>query len=395
MIYLDFAKAFDTVPHQRLLSKLKSYGVSGDALGWIQDFLSNRRQKVVVNGSSSNWAPVLSGIPQGSVLGPALFVCYINDMPEVVSSMIKLFADDTKLYSKIASEEDHQQLQTDLNNLKDWANTWQLRFNASKCKTMHLGRCNKKQPYSMNENGQSITLGETICEKDLGVFVDNGLKFNSHAETAVNKANKIVGMIRRSFDFLDPVTFVLLFKSLVRPHLEYGNVVWSPLYKKDVLLLENVQRRATKMIPGLSDLPYEDRLRTLKLPSLVYRRLRGDLIEAFKYTHNMYDVNREHLLPSDVGDRTRGNSYKLTKQRFCSDTRKRFFSIRVNKHWNSLPDHIVTAPTLNAFKGRIDKHYRENLYTIQFPISPIRTQSVKQVNETQVQEESENLLQAY
>ena len=141
-IYLDFAKAFDTVPHQRLLVKLAGYGIGGKVLKWIAAFLEGRRQRVLVNGSNSSWSPVTSGIPQGSVLGPMLFVCYINDMPDVVDSPIHMFADDTKIFRQMTAQSDQVTLQIDLRQLEAWTKKWQLRFNEEKCKVMHLGQYN-------------------------------------------------------------------------------------------------------------------------------------------------------------------------------------------------------------------------------------------------------------
>ena len=323
VIYLDFSKAFDTVPHQRLLRKLINYGIRGNVLGWIQDFLSDRRQRVMVSGSCSNWSPVLSGIPQGSVLGPVLFICYVNDMPGVIENGISMLADDAKLFSSINDDLDSQGLQNDLNKLQAWAQMWQLRFNASKCKVMHLGKKNAERCYNMKDGPINVTLGASTCEKDLGVHVDNKLKFNVQAEVAANKGNKILGIIRRSFTYLDRDIMTQLFKALVRPHLEYGNSVWSPFYKKDITVIENVQRRATKLITELKDVPYQERLWSLNLPSLVYRRLRGDLIEPYKYTHNHYNIESDKLLPRATAI-TRGHSLKLSKQRFNLDVRKRF-----------------------------------------------------------------------
>ena len=368
-IYLDFAKAFDSVPHKRLLVKLEAYGIRGKALGWLGDFLHERRQRVSVNGAFSRWNKVASGIPQGSVLGPALFVCFINDMPEVVRcSSIKLFADDAKVFKAITEEESCTQLQADLNRLQEWANTWQLRFNASKCQSMHLGRGNTKHDYTMNPGSNLQTLEETTCEKDLGVYIDNVLKFSTHAERAANKGSQLVGMIRRSFDHLDGPLLAQLFKCFVRPHLEYGNTIWAPFYEKDTTLIENVQRRATKTIQGIRDLRYEDRLRHLKLPSLVYRRLRGDLIETYKMMNGHYNIDVNTLLPQGKNPTTRGHNFKLSKQRFNTDTRKRFFSLRVVNYWNALPDNIVEASTTNTFKNRLDKFYGDIKYKIDFPV---------------------------
>jgi len=133
-VFLDLAKAFDTVPHQRLIVKLKSYGFTGRLLNWITHFLTGRRQRVGVAGEFSEWREVLSGVPQGSVLGPILFICYVNDMPETVSSFLHMYADDTKIFRRVDVEGEVDQLQEDLNQLLEWSEKWQLRFNVEKCK---------------------------------------------------------------------------------------------------------------------------------------------------------------------------------------------------------------------------------------------------------------------
>ena len=158
-----------------MLNKLQSYGIGGDILGCIKDFLSNRRQKVVINGTSSDWTPVTSGIPQGSVLGPVLFAIYINDLPDVVQNVAKLFADDTKVYSVVNNEDDQNNLQQDLDNLIQWSNTWLLKFNKSKCKHLHLGPTTNTK-YKMVEND----ISQVTEEKDLGIVIDDQLKFQHH-----------------------------------------------------------------------------------------------------------------------------------------------------------------------------------------------------------------------
>ena len=132
-IYLDFSKAFDTVPHQRLLIKLEGYGISDHVLNWIRDFLTNRSQQISVNGAKSSSAPVTSGVPQGSVLGPVLFIYYINDLPSVTEGILKIFADDTKAYSTVQSDADSNKLQQCINDLTNWSEKWQLKFNSKKC----------------------------------------------------------------------------------------------------------------------------------------------------------------------------------------------------------------------------------------------------------------------
>ncbi|KAK6167371.1 hypothetical protein SNE40_021416 [Patella caerulea] len=283
-IYMDFMKAFDKVPHRRLIKKLDSYGLSKTIIVWVEDFLNNRKQKVSVNGHESRQQNVTSGIPQGSVLGPILFVIYINDMPDCVLAPTYLFADDTKIYAEIKNKDDSNSLQYDLDKLQQWSNKWLLRFHPNKCKVVRV--TNKKfkeeqttQEYNLyNQNGEKIILEYSEGEKDIGVLVDRALNFSKHIQQQVNKANSIMGLIRRTFTHLDETTFKYLFQALVRPNLEYAAAVWSPHRKNDINSIENVQRRATKLIPSLKNLEYQERLRKLKMPTLTYRRRRGDII---------------------------------------------------------------------------------------------------------------------
>ena len=164
-----------------------------------------------------------------------------------------------------------------------------------------------------------------------------------------------MGLIRRSFTYLDESTFLQLYKSLVRPHLEYANSVWSPYKKKHITAIENVQRRATKLLPGMKDLSYEDRLRKLKLPTLTYRRLRGDMIEAFKLTSGLYDQALPSLLQVNATNTTRGHSKKLYQRRSKKDIRKHFFTNRITNTWNSLTEYVINAKDTKTFEYRLDK----------------------------------------
>ena len=348
-IYMDFMKAFDKVPHKRLIHKLRSYGISEQSCTWVESFLSQRKQRVHLNGKFSRWHGVTSGIPQGSVLGPILFVIFINDLPNSVSSTTYLFADDTKLYRNIKVEDDRTILQEDLDSLFDWSAQWLLKFHPDKCKVLKIRNKRKvvdDRSYTMKTYEGSVTSLEIVeGEKDIGVNVDSHLTFEKHMATQINKANQMVGIIRRSFKYMDYATFALLFKALVRPHLEYANSVWCPYRKKNIDAIENVQRRATKMLPNLSTLSYPDRLRKLKLPSLRFRRLRGDMIETFKILSGIYDkrVTGEmfELTPRD--STTRGHQYKLVKRRCRLDQRKNYFTNRVVDTWNNLPESVVSA----------------------------------------------------
>ena len=358
IIYLDFAKAFDTVPHERMLHKLNSLGIQGQALDWIRSFLSERTQKVVVDGEESEQRDVASGIPQGSVLGPMLFVCFVNDLPDEVKSSVLLFADDTKLYASVP--ENHEQIQEDLDKLQDWSGDWQLRFNAGKCKVMHLGKQTDPASYKMRGKDGMIELEETEMEKDLGVNVDNKLAFDNHIHIQTKKASKLLALIRRTFVHLDEKILPLLYTAIVRPHLEFCNTIWHPLWKKDKEMLEDIQRRATRMIPEMKEKTYEERLKALNIPSLYYRRARGDMIECFKYLTGIYKVPTD-FIPLDT-NRTRGHSLKLKKQSAKKHVRCNAFSRRIVNSWNALPEEVIAAPTLNCFKARLDKEWRDFKY---------------------------------
>ena len=359
-IYMDFAKAFDKVPHRRLLHKLQAYGVHGNVLRWIKAFLTDRSQVVMVNGEKSQSAPVLSGVPQGSVLGPLLFIMYINDLPEVVKSDVYLFADDTKIFKQVSTIDEANLLQEDLNSLAKWSNDWLLMFNSDKCHVLTLGRLENITHTHRYEIGGN-ELEHVFEEKDLGVTIDFELNFEQHISSKVNKANAIMGLIRRSFSFLDSKLFKNLFTAFVRPHLEYAQAVWAPHLKKHVNMIENVQKRATKLVDGFRDIEYSERLRMLNLPTLAYRRSRGDLIEQWKHFHT-YDkatlsksfkprsrLSRIHafqLFPNTSKDGVRG-------------IQRNSFYHRVVDVWNRLPKKVVDAENVNSFKNALDEYWKD------------------------------------
>ncbi len=363
VVYFDFKKAFDKVPHRRLFSKLRSYGIQGQTLNWITQFLTGRQQRVCVNGTTSSWNQVTSGVPQGSVLGPILFVIYINDLPEATTSPMFLFADDTKLYREIASQEDVETLQGDIQAMEDWSDTWRLEFHPQKCKVMSLstrGTHPSDANYTMRGLGddQATPIQRVEEEKDLGVITDCALSFDSHVSKVVTKANQISGIIRRSFTNLNTRTFRLLFKALVRPHLEYAQSAWQPYKIGQVTAIERVQRRATKKVNGLKNMSYPDRLKAIGLPTLAFRRHRGDMIELYKMTHGLYDQSLTRSIIQLQGNtRTRGHSLRLKKARCNRNTRLHFFSNRTINAWNSLTEVVATAPTLLTFEKRLDRHW--------------------------------------
>uniref|UniRef100_A0A803KBH9 Reverse transcriptase domain-containing protein n=1 Tax=Xenopus tropicalis TaxID=8364 RepID=A0A803KBH9_XENTR len=350
IIYLDFAKAFDTVPHKRLLSKLRSIGLSEVVCTWIENWLQDRVQRVVVNGTFSTWNKVLSGVPQGSVLGPLLFNLFINDLGEGIMSNVSVFADDTKLCRPVNSIQDVTSLQQDLDQLAIWAAKWQMRFNVDKCKVMHLGCKNMQAPYTLN----GTALGKSIMEKDLGVLVDNKLGCSKQCQAAAARANKDLSCIKRGIDSREEGVILPLYRALVRPHLEYAVQFWSPVLKRDITELERVQRRATKLVKGMESLSYEERLAKLGLFTLEKRRLRGDMITMYKYIRGSYNNLSNVLFTSRSFQRTRGHPLRLEEGRFHLNIRKGFFTVRAVRFWNSLPESVVLADTLYNFKKGLD-----------------------------------------
>jgi hypothetical protein len=376
VLYLDYAKAFDTVPHERLLEQLSSFGLNKNYLQWIRSFLTGRKQRVMVNDTYSSWAPVTSGVPQGSVLGPLLFILFVSDIPEIIQNPVLMFADDTKVYSALEPGSEDNSLQEDLDDLQEWAQKMCMRFHPEKCKVMHLGHNSHRKKYHMTtSDGAKHTLEVTEQEKDLGVTIDSKLVFSKHVYNQVNKANRVLGAIKHTFKALDNTSFSMLYKSLVRPHLEYASTAWSPKLKRDKDTLEYVQRRATRLVQGISHLGYEERLESLKLPTLEFRRQRADVIQVFKSIKGLDNLNyqrecptcKNHMLRISNFSSTRGHSLKLMVQH-RRGPKSAHLGHRVVNNWNKLNQTTVDAETLNTFKSRLTKQWQNHpdLYSYRF-----------------------------
>ena len=276
------------------------------------------------------------------------------------------------------SRPDCDNLHRSLDDLFEWGSRWQMRFHPDKCLVLRLGQDPPEYDYTMlNSDGTRMTLKVVSKERVLGVIIDNKLNFQAQCRLATSKAFSVLGVIRRTFTYLDEKTLLLLYKSMVRPKLEYAVSVWSPNALGLIDDLERVQHWATKMISRVKDLEYEDRLKHLKLPSLLYRRLRGDMIMTYQILHKNTHVPDDLLPLHPPDDRTRGHSLKLRKDRVSKSVRRNFYSSRVINDWNLLPESVISAPTVNCFKSRLDRHWRDRRHDTR-PTSTLMTRPVRQ-----------------
>jgi hypothetical protein len=269
------------------------------------------------------------------------------------------------MFKYITKPEDSADLQNCCNYLQKWTDRWLMKLNIDKCKVLSIGREGNvvKYSYGLNTVSGFKELEQVSSIKDLGIIVDNHLTFAEHIHAKINKAYSMLGIIKRTFNNMTAHTFNMLYKGLVRSQLEYGNSVWSPYMKKLIEELERVQMRATKIIRGCKGKSYSERLEYLQLPTLKFRRLRGDMIEVYKNLTHKYDSKVMLDLALSSNTKTRGNSLKLSTARAHYDLRKHFFSSRIVKQWNSLPDDVISAGSTNSFKNRLDRHWeRSDLY---------------------------------
>ena len=246
LILLDFSKAFDKVNHLKLLYNLSCFGVKGNTLNWIQSFLIGRTQTVVPDGESSEEVKVTSGVPQDSVLGPLLFLLYINDLPENIQSHVRLFADDTAVYLTVTNMQDSQVLQSDLESLQHWERTWDMEFNPGKCQVIHITRSKslvKSRYFLHNQEQESVD-----AAKYLGVTIRKDLSWNTHINNITSTANKTLGFLKRNVVTKNKDIKTMAYNSLVRPQVEYASVVWSPYTKDNINKIEKVQRRAARWV---------------------------------------------------------------------------------------------------------------------------------------------------
>ena len=348
IVYLDYSKCFDKVCHRKLLFKLSEYGISGTAYQWIDNFLSNREQHVKVNDAISPPARVLSGVPQGTVLGPLLFLCYFADLPNVVKhSKLSIYADDTKLYSMIRDRNDCINLQADLDRVYEWAELWQMELNPEKTKLLTIGNCKFRQDY--------VLYGEVIervpSMNDVGVIIQSDLKFTKHCANVVKKAYFVIRSIFSALKYHDFDFYLKMYTCYVRPILEYASQVWSPVLKGNIDKIEKVQRYYTRRIVSLANLSYTERLKFLDIQSLEHRRSKSDLILFFKKVKGLTHLNIESSYRFIIS--TRGHNFHLFYFYSRTEKRKLFYINRLVKNWNSLDAEIVNCLSVIVFKRKL------------------------------------------
>ena len=369
VIYFDFSRAFDAVVHSKLLTKVKSFGFGGKLLEWIGSFLRHRSQRVVVEKMFSNWVKVVSGVPQGSVLGPILFLLYIDDVTLIYPGRVtfKLFADDLKVYNSVESSADSNDLQQTLFELQNWCHTWQLHVNLSKTYVLHLGVKNRRENYYFD--GTILTVVDST--RDLGVEVDVDLSFDQHISNIVSKASSRVGTLFRGFISRKPILLRKAFVTYIRPILEYASNIWSPYLLKHVNLIEKVQRNFTKRIPSLSNLAYAERLAVLNLETLECRRLKSDLIVYFKILNNHTPWPADQCFSVQNHERSTRRTVNrptmLLAQPMCKTSRfqNEFFQRCVGA-WNSLPNDVVDSPSVSCFKHKLETVDLSNYLSYRF-----------------------------
>jgi hypothetical protein len=348
VVIMDFSKAFDKVSHSHLLHKLQRYGATDTFCGWTRSFLSGRTQQVVIDGEASDPIPITSGVPQGSVLGPILFLVYINDMPTYTKhATVRLFADDTLVYMAIHNRDECAKLQEDIAALGDWEKEWLMEFHPDKCNVLRISKKRSiiKFPYALHNQ----VLAEADNAKYLGVNINNKMSWNTHIDQMTAKSNKRLGFIKRNLKIPDQDLKSMAYKSLVRPTLEYASAVWDPHTLTAAAQLEKVQRRAARWAMG--DYRRESSvtimLRTLNWRLLALRRVDARLCLMFKIVHGLVGI--------DSSARIRMQRDRVHLQPMYTKPAYYAFSFfpRTITDWNYLEPNILTAPSLQAFRSRL------------------------------------------
>ena len=356
-ILLDFAKAFDKVSHRSLIAKLKNYGVVDNNLLWIQDFLHSRSQVVVVEGEESERAAVTSGVPQGSVLGPALFLVYINDLPEKLHSTPRLFADDTLLYRVIDSEADCDLLQEDLATLELWERDWSMEFAAEKCMVLRITKRLERNRIIKNYQIHGHVLDTVDSAKYLGVTLDSKLSFSNHIQDTVKKANNTRQFLQRNISGCNRATKSLCYKAYVRPIVEYGSCAWDPHKgnQSQTDVLESVQRKSARFVcvDWRRTSSVSAMVANLHWASLQERRARARLAMFHKVQQSLVAIPKSLFTVSNAHMVTRGAPAKFHIPYFRTKVYQNSFKPAVVPLWNALPAEVATIKCHESFRSSL------------------------------------------
>ncbi|XP_041325761.1 triadin isoform X2 [Pyrgilauda ruficollis] len=341
-----------TVPHDIYVSKMERRGSDEWATGWIKNWLNDHAQSVEVSGAMSKWKAVPSGVPQGSVFGLVLFNIFIGDMDSGFQCTLSEFTDDTQMCDAVNTLEGRNNTQRDLVRLERWAQVILMKFNNAKCEVLHLVWGSPKNNFRLGREWKEASAGE----KDLGLLVDERLDMTQQCVLEVKKAVCILGCSKSSVASTSKEVILSLYSALVRPQLEYCVQDWEPEHKKDVDMLEQVQKGVIKLSTGLEHISYEDRLREMGQFSLEKRRLRRYLITVFQYLQGACKRAKEGHFTTACSDRE--NGFKLKEVGFSLDIREKVFTVRVVRLWNRLPREVVDSPSLEVFKARLGRTLR-------------------------------------
>ena len=343
LVYLDFSKAFDKCDINILIHKVKALGITGKVGRWINSFLKNRKQNVVVNGTKSRESNVTSGVPQGTVLGPLLFLIYIADIGENIKGKLQVYVDDTKLKKPINDESDIESLQEDLEQPYSWAKENNMEFNGTKFQLLRFGNNDDLKHdtiYFTDKMSNVIEEFETV--KDLGVIMNNKATFTEHLDKAVKKARQKMGWVLRTFKSRQKWFMRHMFKSLVIPHLDYCSQLWMPVNGAGVHTLEKVQLDFFKKIPALQGMTYWEALEDMKMLSMQRRFERYRIVYIWKILED-FAPNCGITKIEDSEETRLGRRLKVPVLKGCAKSNKlkeQAFQINGAKLFNCLPQAV-------------------------------------------------------
>ena len=354
-VFFDLRKAFDSVPHRSLLEKLKATGINEYLLSWLHSYLHGREQSVVLDGKTSSTIPVLSGVPQGSVLGPLLFLIYINDSASEqlnLGTYITMYADDLLLHREINCSDDYLKLQQYVNTISNWVDTNRLTLNSKKCKFMIVSRRRRRSVPSCTLclNGQPMD--RVSHYKYLGVILTDDLSWSVHINEITSKARKVIGLIYRQFYSMSSISSLIqLYTSLVRPHLEYASQVWDPFMVKDIQKLESVQKFALRMCYKSWGSTYSENLQLSTLPELSFRRKYLSLCYFYNLINGRFEFpeNPATLRQSIYNTRSSQLSTYVRPHAHSNSFYNSFF-LKTISLWNSLPYSVTSSSCISSTK---------------------------------------------